>query len=39
MELLLCDAGTATGTADFGENGGLVWGVLSSVLHILKHSF
>ena len=39
MELLLCDTGTAPATADFGENGGLFWGVLSSVLHILKHSF
>ena len=37
MELLLFDTGTAPGTADFGKNGGLVWGVLSSVLHILKH--
>ena len=37
MELLLFDTGTTPGTADFGKNGGLVWGVLSSVLHILKH--
>ena len=39
MELLLFDTGTAPGTADLGKNGGLVWDVLSSVLHILKHSF
>ena len=39
MELLLPDTGTAPAAADFGENGGLFWGVLSSVLHVLKHSF